>query len=288
MRRNRLLLDEKPLIILPELATKIGLNEAIVLQQINYWLVDSNHIYEGRRWVYNTYAEWQKQLPFWSINTIRRAIAKLETTNLVISGNFNKMKLDNTKWYTINFEELEKLEVQPITQDGQSTCPKWADGETNLGRPIPETTTKTTSNNKPIGDNDKKSSHKQIMDYYHNKFLSIFNVKPVINGGKDGSAIKKLLTTFTAEELIILLDKFFASNDTFIKNSGYTLSIFSTQINKLNISVNSAQPINAQQSPTPLRHDSKTVDTESDDFKAFLKLRQQQEKEEAEKRAELG
>ena len=126
------------------------------------------------------------------------------------------------------------------------------------------------------------------MDYYHNKFLSIFNVKPVINGGKDGSAIKKLLTTFTAEELIILLDKFFASNDTFIKNSGYTLSIFSTQINKLNISVNSAQPINAQQSPTPLRHDSKTVDTESDDFKAFLKLRQQQEKEEAEKRAELG
>ncbi len=34
----KLLLNEQPLVVLPELACKIGLNEAIILQQLNYWL----------------------------------------------------------------------------------------------------------------------------------------------------------------------------------------------------------------------------------------------------------
>jgi len=150
MRKNRLLLDEQPLIILPELARKIGLNEAIVLQQINYWLADSKHIYEGRKWVYNSYTEWQKQFPFWSINTIRRAISKLEKSGLVISGNFNKMKLDNTKWYTINHDEVDKVDTEPLNQDGQPTCSNWADENTRLDKPIPETSPKTSSNSNNV------------------------------------------------------------------------------------------------------------------------------------------
>ena len=34
-----LLISEPPLQVLPSLAVKIGLNEAIVLQQIHYWLL---------------------------------------------------------------------------------------------------------------------------------------------------------------------------------------------------------------------------------------------------------
>ena len=34
---SKLLINEHPLQVLPSLATKIGLNEAIVLQQIHYW-----------------------------------------------------------------------------------------------------------------------------------------------------------------------------------------------------------------------------------------------------------
>ncbi len=29
--------------------------------------------------------------------------------NILITGNFNKLKMDRTLWYTINYEELEKL-----------------------------------------------------------------------------------------------------------------------------------------------------------------------------------
>ena len=35
---SRLLINENPLQVLPTLAVKIGLNEAMILQQMHYWL----------------------------------------------------------------------------------------------------------------------------------------------------------------------------------------------------------------------------------------------------------
>ena len=45
---SNLLIDDYPILVLPSLATEIGLNEAIVLQ-MHYWLKKSNHNYDGRR-----------------------------------------------------------------------------------------------------------------------------------------------------------------------------------------------------------------------------------------------
>lgn len=91
----------------------IGLNESIVVQQIHYWIRKNqeNNInyYEGHYWTYNTYADWQKQFPFWSEPTIKRIFLSLEKKNILISGNFNQMKMDRTKWYRINYEALNQL-----------------------------------------------------------------------------------------------------------------------------------------------------------------------------------
>lgn len=75
---NKLLIDDYPIQVLPKLAVEIGLNEAIILQQMHYWLNTSNHKYDGKKWIYNSYPEWQKQFPFWSLITIKRAIYSLE------------------------------------------------------------------------------------------------------------------------------------------------------------------------------------------------------------------
>ncbi|MDM5329905.1 conserved phage C-terminal domain-containing protein [Neobacillus sp. CF12] len=107
---SRLLIKENPVMIIPSLAVKIGLNEAVVLQQIHYWLGISNHQIKGRTWVYNTYEEWRKQLPFWSVSTIKRTILSLEMKGLLQSDNFNEMKMDKTKWYSINYDALQELE----------------------------------------------------------------------------------------------------------------------------------------------------------------------------------
>lgn len=81
---SRLLITESPVMIIPSLAAKIGVNEAVVLQQIHYWLGISKHVVEERTWVYNTYEEWQKQLPFWSVSTIKRTIRSLEMMGLLL------------------------------------------------------------------------------------------------------------------------------------------------------------------------------------------------------------
>ncbi|ALC91578.1 replication protein [Bacillus sp. FJAT-18017] len=115
---SNLLISERPMMVIPALAVKIGLNEAIVLQQIHYWLKKKLHVIEGRSWVYNTYKEWNQQLPFWSESTIKRVFKTLEDLGYVLSGNFNRSKLDQTKWYTIDYEKLKELdEGESITEE---------------------------------------------------------------------------------------------------------------------------------------------------------------------------
>ena len=87
-----------PLLIPPALAKEIGLHEAVILQQIHYWLERSNHLINGCRWIYNTYRAWQQQFPFLSLAAIRRAITRLEGLNLLKTERFDKQSWNQTKW----------------------------------------------------------------------------------------------------------------------------------------------------------------------------------------------
>ena len=98
---------------LPSLATKIGLNEAIFLQQLHYWVDRSKNVIDGRKWVYNTIEDWSKQFPFWSQKTLSRTISHIEKQGLVLSGNYNTKGYDRTKWYTIDYDALDQLEKEP-------------------------------------------------------------------------------------------------------------------------------------------------------------------------------
>lgn len=147
---NNLLIDDYPILVLPKLATEIGLNEAIVLQQMHYWLKKSNHNHDGRRWIYNSFPEWQKHFPFWSVMTIKRAVYSLEKQNLLYVGNYNKAKFDKTKWYSINYENLEGMK-RPSYQNDTTSVSKRNDGvyqnDTTNTRDYTEITTETTNNN---------------------------------------------------------------------------------------------------------------------------------------------
>ena len=155
---SKLLINEAPLLVLPSLAVRIGLNEAIILQQLHYWLDprhNSNFI-DNHFWVYNTYTQWQEQLPFLSERTIRRAFDALGKLDLILVRNFNSNPIDKTNWYTINYDQLEKYDLQSTGQNGQSIRPKWpgeqskvADTKGQNGRIYTKetkTTTKTTTN----------------------------------------------------------------------------------------------------------------------------------------------
>ncbi|MEC5300572.1 MULTISPECIES: conserved phage C-terminal domain-containing protein [Staphylococcus] len=149
---SKLLIDDYPILVLPKLAEQIGLNEAIVLQQMHYWLSNSNHFYDGRKWIYNSYKNWEEQFPFWSNVTIRRTISSLEKQNLLYVGNYNKAGFDKTKWYSIDYEGLEGMSKR-VAQNEQTMWSKRANGVAQneqvdmvkMSKPIPETNTEITS-----------------------------------------------------------------------------------------------------------------------------------------------
>lgn len=103
---NKYLINEPPLLILPSLAKSIGLNEGILLQQIHYWLRISKHDRGGYRWIYNTYAQWLEQFPFWSEKTLRRTVKKLEDKEIIISTIEFNQSINKTKWYRIDYKVL--------------------------------------------------------------------------------------------------------------------------------------------------------------------------------------
>lgn len=146
---NKLLIDDYPIQVLPKLAVEIGLNEAIILQQMHYWLNASNHKYDGKKWIYNSYPEWQKQFPFWSLITIKRAIYSLEKQGLLHIGNYNKAKFDKTKWYSINYQTIESM-IRPSYQNDTTSVSKRDDGvyqnDTTNTRDYTETSSETNNN----------------------------------------------------------------------------------------------------------------------------------------------
>ncbi len=112
---SKLLVNEYPLIVLPTLAARIGLNEAIMLQQIHYWISSHKAIEkDGRKWHFDKYANWQFQFPFWSIMTIRRIAKSLRDNKLVIAKPLSANKSDQTLWYTVDYEELHKIELSIV------------------------------------------------------------------------------------------------------------------------------------------------------------------------------
>ena len=125
---SKLLINENPLQVLPSLAVKTSLNEAIILQQIHYWLEKSEHIHENKKWIYNSIENWCLQFPFFSKRTIERTIKQLCDRGLLIKGNFNRSKFDKTSWYSIDYEVLNELEKDNDNMES-SIPPKWRDGE---------------------------------------------------------------------------------------------------------------------------------------------------------------
>lgn len=203
------LYSKHPILVDTDLAVVIGLKEAVVAQQLNYWLHSkSAKIIDGRRWIYNTYEKWQKDsFPFFTIATIRRTFGSLEKQKIVLTGNFNKAGFDKTKWYSIDEERLDELMSRRCAQNEQTMCSKRADGtaqneQTNT-RYYTETTTDKDIYNSASAEQSKskiqKNSsinteppiYKDVINYLNEKLGAKY---------KPNSAINKRLIDARAKE----------------------------------------------------------------------------------------
>lgn len=112
--QNTILCDDTiKIVITPKLEKILGRSAAVAIQQLHFCLSSNENngkIYENRRWIYNTYEEWQKQhIPQYSAGTIQRAFTKLEEMKIIDSCQPEKKYGNRRKSYTINYDVINNL-----------------------------------------------------------------------------------------------------------------------------------------------------------------------------------
>jgi hypothetical protein len=105
----------------PTLAAEIGLNESIVLMQVQYLTSISEYQIDGEKWIRGSLPELiERYFPFLSPATLSRVFHSLERAGLLHVGRFNKFKYDRTQWFRLNVDNCTKLNGFYIFQNERS------------------------------------------------------------------------------------------------------------------------------------------------------------------------
>lgn len=127
-------------------AMKYGVEKAVVLSNIRFWLNNnkskdlSTVKHDGYYWMYNTAKDMSNVLPYFTQSKVQRLLKQLEDDGVLIVGNYNKVKYDRTKWYTLSeFTYDENCSTQ---------TPELNIGNEQIEQPIQDSKTNTKTNNK--------------------------------------------------------------------------------------------------------------------------------------------
>ncbi len=219
---SKLLLDERPLQVQASLAKALkSLDEAVIIQQLHYWLQRSNLVRENHRWVYNSMADWNKQFPWLTRKTLTNKFNDLEKRGLIITGNYNKAAFDKTKWYRIDYDAFSHLEQRlgknyPTNEqdlpngDGKN----YSMEEEKSTQPIPldytETTQETTTRDKGQAQPAQPSiaaQRREVIQYLNQKTGKHF--KPDADGNKR-IIEPRLKEGYTVDEMKKVIDNMYS------------------------------------------------------------------------------
>lgn len=109
-----------------EIAQLVGVECAVLYQNISFWVetnrANNRNFVEGKYWTYNSARAFAELFPFWSSSKVVRLLIKLEESNLIESGEFNKQGYDRTKWYTIcQNRQMDSLEsANGVAKNGKA------------------------------------------------------------------------------------------------------------------------------------------------------------------------
>lgn len=149
-------------------AVKYGVEKAVVLSNIRFWLNNNKNKdlsavkHDGYYWMYNTAKDMSNVLPYFTQSKIQRLLKQLEDDGVLIVGNYNKVKYDRTKWYTLSeFTYDENCSTQ---------TPELTIGNEQIEQPIQDSKTDTKTNNKI---NIPFDVFWDLYDYKNNKSLCV-------------------------------------------------------------------------------------------------------------------
>lgn len=86
-----------------EEASKYGLEQAVMLQALRFWIEYNYHngvnYDSGHTWTYNSCEAWAELMPFWSAQKCRRILEKLISEGIIIKKKPRVGRGDHTCWY---------------------------------------------------------------------------------------------------------------------------------------------------------------------------------------------
>lgn len=146
LKRDRIFVlnDPHALRVSGELAKEIGLNESIVLLQIEFLISISDNERDGKFWTYQSVRDLKlNYFPWWSIATINRTIQDLVKAKLLTVDNFNDHKYDKTRWMCLG-EGVNGLKSITLYQNDTRSA-QIDTRSAQIDTTIPETTTPETT-----------------------------------------------------------------------------------------------------------------------------------------------
>lgn len=163
--------NEYPIIASPMLCKELGLPAATFLQKLYYLLNESRKYklkknltqHNNRKWWFHTYQDWTETLGFFSISTIKRAVAKLKQMGLIEINKLDPNKSMRVNYYTINYKKLKELFGISIAQTKPVAEPK-AVTETIVGTNTP-TQPEATPEQLAIIPSQHRALYRQLRQY---------------------------------------------------------------------------------------------------------------------------
>ena len=102
-----------------DVATKYGVNAAVILQNIYFWCLknraNGKNFHDGNYWTYNSRSAFNELFPYLSERQIKTAIDKLVDDGVIQTGCYNDDMRDRTLWYAVTKKGyciLQKCDLQ--------------------------------------------------------------------------------------------------------------------------------------------------------------------------------
>lgn len=169
-------------------ALEVGVEKAILIDNLAFWIkknqANGKHAHLGHYWTYNSADAFSELFPYWKADKIGRMLKQLEDDSIVLSDNFNELKMDRTKWYTICEKSI--MNIYGLHSENFNNA------ILNISEPIPDS--------KPDSKPDKRNTKE---NEYSEEFLAFWS--DYKKGNKKASWSKwKRLTRKQIERIKVL------------------------------------------------------------------------------------
>lgn len=206
-------------------AEKYGIEKAILLYNIDFWLKTNKANKKNKRefggkeyyWTFNSASSFKELFPYMKVSSISRWLKELEDNGALISGKFNKLGYDKTKWYTTKDYVIEKSVSQNEQSIAQNEQPipdnKHKIINTDILPPVVVVTTDIIPPKKTLPENRGNSPVARIDSIYGTLFHREYGFYPQVTSLPSRRKVfKELLASYTEIQLAYLLIVYFNWN----------------------------------------------------------------------------